>query len=115
MKNVTKSHNTMKKIVLIIVMSVLQTMVLAQIPYPPSTDTLPCGERQRDYFYSEWYDTSNFYLHPDDYNYTSPECPYIPVGLGRVVGDGTIRCLQQFAPPTYPNQRAVGDGESTWL
>lgn len=105
----------MKKIILIIVMSVLQTMVLAQIPYPPSTDTLPCGERQRDYFYSEWYDTSNFYLHPDDYNYTSPECPYIPVGLGRVVGDGTIRCLQQFAPPTYPNQRAVGDGESTWL
>ena len=50
-------------------MCVLQTvMVVGQIPYPPSTDTLPCGERQRDYYYSSWYDTCYWYFVPEAFN-----------------------------------------------
>ena len=28
-------------------------------------DTLPCGQRVKDYYYQHWHDTSEFYLHPD--------------------------------------------------
>ena len=59
----------MKKIVLIIAMCVIQTvMVDAQVPYPPSTDTLPCGVRQRNYYYSSWFDTCYWYFVPEAFN-----------------------------------------------
>ena len=90
----------MKKIVLIIVMSVMQTVAgIAQIPYP-STDTLPCGERQRDYFYSEWYDTVDFYLRPDCYSYSSADFPNDFCSLQAVSEElpGYIRFFQQYAP-----------------
>ena len=90
----------MKKIVLIIVMSVMQTVAgIAQIPYP-STDTLPCGERQRDYFYSEWYDTVDFYLRPDCYSYSSADFPNDFCSLQTVSEDlpGYICFFQQYAP-----------------
>ena len=60
----------MKKIVLIIVMAVLQTvMAWGQTS---SMDTLPCGVRQRNYYYSSWFDTTAFYLRPDGFTYSSP-------------------------------------------
>ena len=92
----------MKKIVLIIAMCVLQTMVaVGQIPYPPSTDTLPCGERQRNYFYSDWYDTTDIYLRPDNYHFTSPELSedFIHLeGFGGSTITEIIEWKQQFAP-----------------
>ena len=37
-------------------------------------DTLPCGQRVREYYYPHWFDTSDLYLHPDNfyfvYDYT---------------------------------------------
>ena len=52
-------------------MCVLQTvMVDAQVPVPdPSTvDSLPCGCRQRNYYYSSWYDTCYWYYVPEACN-----------------------------------------------
>ena len=61
----------MKKIVLIIVMmAVFSTALRAQADTLAcaectrvSTDTLPCGVRMPDYWYSDWYDTTPWYLY----------------------------------------------------
>ena len=89
----------MKKTVLSMIMMLvlLSGAAQGQIPYPPSTDTLPCGERQRDYYYSEWYDTLDIYLRPDGYSYTSPSFPGDFVILGEFGGDKEHRWAQQFA------------------
>ena len=53
----------MKKIILTFVICILAwTGMRAQ-----DIDTLPCGQRQRNYFYNEWYDTADWFLHPDKY------------------------------------------------
>jgi hypothetical protein len=36
---------------------------IAQNPVRISTDTLLCGERQPNYYYSQWYDTTDWYLY----------------------------------------------------
>ena len=46
----------MKKVVSIIVMIVLLTGEVCAQAVSPSRDTLPCGQRQRGYFYTLWYD-----------------------------------------------------------
>ena len=85
----------MKKTVLIIAVAVMQTVTA--LGQTPSRDTLPCGERQRDYFYSEWYDTTNFYLRPDCYSYTAPEFPNSLADLMGFGGNEFI-AFQQFSP-----------------
>ena len=53
----------MKKLILISVICVLAwTGTVAQ-----DIDTLPCGQRVRNYYYPHWYDTSDLYLNPDNY------------------------------------------------
>ena len=53
----------MKKSILIFVIAILAcTGMRAQ-----DIDTLPCGQRQRNYFYNEWYDTADWFHHPDKY------------------------------------------------
>ena len=59
----------MKKIVSLIAMAVLLTAELYAQPGfgfspTPSRDTLPCGQRQRNYLYNIWYDTFDYYLRP---------------------------------------------------
>ena len=52
----------MKKLVIIIILVVLLQSVL-----PAQTlDAIPCGQRQRNYYYTEWYDTTQWYLNPDN-------------------------------------------------
>ena len=84
----------MKKIVLILVMAVLLDVVA--FAQTPSRDTLPCGVRQPNYFYSEWYDTTDYYLRPDGYNFTSPDCVFDGVGLDYHYR-GRTTAEQQFA------------------
>lgn len=80
---------------MIVAMCVMQTlMALGQTP---SRDTIPCGERQRNYFYSEWYDTTNYYLRPDCYSFTAPELPGNLVNLNTFGGYEYV-AFQQFAP-----------------
>ncbi len=65
----------MKRFVSIIVMTILLTAEMcAQVGiFPtPSRDTLPCGQRQRNHFYSTWFDTTDFYLRPYSYGYVLP-------------------------------------------
>lgn len=62
----------MKKVVSIIVMIVLLTGEVCAQAVSPSRDTLPCGQRQRGYFYTLWYDTADWYLRPAA-NYRGPE------------------------------------------
>ena len=52
---------------MIMMLVLLSGATQGQIPYP-STDTLPCGERQRDYYYSSWYDTCYWYYIPEAAN-----------------------------------------------
>ena len=53
----------MKKAILIFVICILAgTGMHAQ-----DIDTLPCGQRVKNYFYPHWHDTSDVYLHPDRY------------------------------------------------
>ena len=49
-----------------IILTLLATLLLLAEVQAQTIDTLPCGERQRNFFYSTWYDTSTFYLNPDD-------------------------------------------------
>ena len=90
----------MKKTILIIAMlALLCSALMAQNPVRISTDTLPCGERQRDYYYSAWYDTVDFYLRPDGYNYSSPEFPGNFMNLEWFGGSSVPRIIkwkQQF-------------------
>ena len=59
----------MKKILntLILGMLLLPTVTRAQNPVRISTDTLPCGMRQPNYYYTYWYDTACWYLQPETY------------------------------------------------
>ena len=53
----------MKKILLTAIISLLAwTGLSAQ-----DIDTLPCGQRQPNYFYPIWYDTASWYLKPDEW------------------------------------------------
>lgn len=54
----------MKRIISIIAVSVLLTIEVCAQAVAPSRDTLPCGQRQRCYYYSKWYDTADWYLRP---------------------------------------------------
>lgn len=56
----------MKKNALIIIMCAMQVVAWGQTPVP-SRDTLPCGMRQRNYYYSTWYDTSYWFFSPETY------------------------------------------------
>ena len=49
-----------------IILTLLAFLLLLAEVQAQTIDTLPCGERQRNFFYSTWYDTSTFYLNPDD-------------------------------------------------
>ncbi len=40
-------------------------MLLTEV-HAQTIDTLPCGQRERDFYYTEWYDTATYYLNPDD-------------------------------------------------
>jgi hypothetical protein len=54
----------MKKIVFtIVMMAVLCPALRGQNPARVSTDTLPCGVRMPNYWYSDWYDTTPWYLY----------------------------------------------------
>lgn len=54
----------MKKIFITLLMLVmLSGATQAQQPVRISTDTLPCGVRQPNYYYSSWYDTLDWYLY----------------------------------------------------
>lgn len=54
----------MKKIILtIVMMAVALTALRAQYTTRISTDTMPCGVRQPNYYYSAWYDTTEWYLY----------------------------------------------------
>ena len=84
----------MKKTVLIIAMCVMQTaMAWGQTP---SRDTLPCGERQRDYYYSAWYDTCYWYFSPETYFMYPDVEPFVAV---LQCTEGTItKTTQHFFP-----------------
>ena len=63
----------MKKIFQILFVAVLLSTAAEAQP-TPSTDTLPCVTRQRNYFYNSWYDTVSWFLNPNEpfvgaYNY----------------------------------------------
>jgi len=58
----------MKKTVLTIVMTAVLCTALRAQNTGISTDTMACGERQPDYYYSEWYDTAAWYVHSYDEN-----------------------------------------------
>ena len=70
----------MKKISLIFVISILAwTGMRAQ-----DIDTLPCGQRQHNYSYPRWYDTADWFLHPDKYHYiTQYSVHFNPRNSGR--------------------------------
>ena len=91
----------MKKLFLsIVVLALLCNAVQAQSHVWISADTLPCGERQRDYYYSVWYDTVDFYLRPDGYSYSSPEFSGNFMNLEGFGGSSVPRVIewkQQFA------------------
>ncbi len=54
----------MKKSILIFVIAILAcTGMRAQ-----DIDTLPCGQRVKDYYYPHWIDTMEYYLHPEKYH-----------------------------------------------
>ena len=54
----------MKKIILtIVMMAAALTALRAQYTTRISTDTMPCGVRQPNYYYSAWYDTTEWYLY----------------------------------------------------
>ena len=63
----------MKKSFQILFVAVLLSTAAEAQP-TPSTDTLPCVTRQRNYFYNSWYDTVSWFLNPNEpfvgaYNY----------------------------------------------
>ena len=54
----------MKKTILIFVITILAcTGMRAQ-----DIDTLPCGQRVKNYYYPHWIDTMEYYLHPEKYH-----------------------------------------------
>ena len=54
----------MKKTMILIAMAVLLPTVLpGQNPVRIATDTLQCGVRQPNYYYTHWYDTTDWYLY----------------------------------------------------
>ena len=54
----------MKKSILIFVIAILAcTGMRAQ-----DIDTLPCGQRVKNYYYPHWIDTMEYYLHPEKYH-----------------------------------------------
>ena len=55
----------MKKISLIITVIVLLHTAMQAQQVSSSRDTLPCGMRLPNYYYSHWYDTTSWYLYPD--------------------------------------------------
>ena len=55
----------MKKSFQILFVAVLLSTAAEAQP-TPSTDTLPCVTRQRNYFYNSWYDTTEWFNNPDD-------------------------------------------------
>ena len=59
----------MKKSILIFVIAILACAGMRA----QDIDTLPCGQRQRNYFYNEWYDTADWFFHPDKYGYLITE------------------------------------------
>ena len=100
----------MKKVFLLFAMTVLFLSVgWAQLPVRVSTDTLHCGVRQPNYYYSAWFDTTDWYL------YGSAQDSIIVYNDGRdtfyasfdpsvIVWDRTggsgahVRTYQQYAP-----------------
>ncbi len=89
----------MKKVIIpIVILGTLCTTLSAQTP---SRDTLPCVARQSNYFYSEWYDTTDYYLRPDGYNFTTPGFPRDEVrisSIGMIMNEIKTYTEQQFAP-----------------
>ena len=59
----------MKKTILIFVIAILACAGMRA----QDIDTLPCGQRQRNYFYNEWYDTADWFFHPDKYGFLITE------------------------------------------
>ena len=68
----------MKKILMTMVlgMLLLPTALPGQNPARVSTDTLPCGTRQPNYYYTYWYDTAIFYREPHTHGILSSRCVY---------------------------------------
>ena len=88
----------MKKMVLIIICVIQTVMVDAQVPYPSSADTLPCGVRQRNYYYSSWYDTCYWYFVPEAYNRFPDDGELVSTfGPTNEVTSHFTRTIQQFA------------------
>ena len=57
----------MKKTSLFILAIFLLLSVAQAQQVSPSRDTLPCGMRPPNHYYTYWYDTSAWYLYPDDH------------------------------------------------
>ena len=63
----------MKKILVALILGVLLPQVAgAQRPARIATDTLPCGVRQPNYWYSDWFDTTDWYLYGSALDYPYP-------------------------------------------
>ena len=83
----------MKRIIIYLAFSVLllPVAVQGQNPVRISTDTLPCGVRQPNYYYSAWYDTTGWYLLPDDNEIWHARSVYF-------TGGRQPHTVQQYAP-----------------
>ena len=70
-----------------IILTLLAFLLLLAEVQAQTIDTLPCGERQRNFFYPTWYDTAAFFLTPD--------APYVNnTYLERV----SFRCITSLSP-----------------
>ena len=67
-----------------------------------AVDTLPCGERNPDYFYTHWYDTADWFLNPKKYdNPYFPGKPWSAFHFNSHVGYGSagnVMTFEQYTP-----------------
>ena len=76
----------MKKSILIFVIAILACAGMRA----QDIDTLPCGQRVKNYYYPHWIDTSDIYLHPDRYHINEH------TNKLRARGQGKLRKTQVF-------------------
>ena len=87
----------MKKIVSIIALAVLLTAEVAAQPRP-SRDTLPCGQRQRNHYYTAWLDTMDLYFHQPSHRYNPSHNNIIGLENATSSQTHTMVTYKQYAP-----------------
>ena len=87
----------MKKIVSIIALAVLLTAEVAAQPRP-SRDTLPCGQRQRNHYYTAWLDTMDLYFRQPSHRYSPSHNNLIGMENATSSRSHYMDTWQQYAP-----------------